>query len=308
MRFQHLAMASILCGAMGSIGAEATAQQATVSTPMNSVSDSFFERIGTNWGFNWNGVHARFGGGNMALPQFGRYDPSAGLHGGFGVRGPGGSGFLNFGMAQGSRRSAVSQTPSITLMNGRPGFFSDTSQSPFVIGYIPVVGGFPTIRSLMPAPLPVVDTADRMAPSQYSNRVQTMRRLMADRAEASTEQPVGDGVIEGAAQRHVRAMAHRPPEPAAVNVPTAPAVGRAFEPNQTSSATRAVPSVAEARRLRELERQSQNTEALVYWERGQAAEKAGKPNVATIHYRMALKRATGELRRQVLHRLEEVGS
>jgi len=299
MRFQHLAMALILCGAMGSIGAEATAQQATVSAPMNSVSDSFFERIGTSWGFNWHGVHARFGGGNLALPQFGRYDPSAGLHGGFGVRGPGGSGFLNFGMAQGSRRSAVSQTPSITLMNGRSGFFSDTSQSPFVIGYIPVVGGFPTIRSLTPAPLPMVETTDR---------VQTMRRLMADRAEALAEPSAGDGVIEGAAQRHVRAMVHRPPEPAAVNAPATPAVGGAFELAPTSSAARAVPSVAEARRLRELERPSQNTEALVYWERGQASEKAGKPNVAKIHYRMALKRATGELRRQILRRLEKVGS
>jgi hypothetical protein len=71
-----------------------------------------------------------------------------------------------------------------------------------------------------------------------------------------------------------------------------------------SSAAQAVPSVAEARRLHELEEQSENAEAQSLLDRGMAAEKAGKPNIAKIYYRQAANHATGELQQEALRRLE----
>ena len=44
--------------------------------------------------------------------------------------------------SQGDRRSNVLQAPKVTLFNGQQAFVSDTSQSPFVISVIPVVGDF----------------------------------------------------------------------------------------------------------------------------------------------------------------------
>ena len=48
--------------------------------------------------------------------------------------------FIN--AAQGDRRSNVLQAPKVTLFNGQQAFVSDTSQRPFVISVIPVVGDF----------------------------------------------------------------------------------------------------------------------------------------------------------------------
>ena len=73
---------------------------------------------------------------------------------------------------------------------------------------------------------------------------------------------------------------------------------------QSSSAGRAVPSVVEARRLRQLEQAAQNGEAAVLYERGQTAEDGGKPGVAKIYYNRALKLASGDLRKRILARLK----
>jgi hypothetical protein len=316
---RHPAAWIVLCGATAVVAAEATAQQATISTPMRNVNDSFFERIGMSWGFNFNGINAQFGNANLANPQFGRPDAGAGLTSGFSIRNGANNASFNFGMAQGSRRSMVTQTPSVTMMNGQSGFFSDTSQSPFVISYVPVVGGFPTLGSLWPMMPPMPYSADLAgggdSPMHYTDRVQAMRRLMAERNRTAAQQLDEPAAIEGEAQRQVRAMAQPPAprnvdpaEPAAKPVAGGPAIGAALGPDSASSATRAVPSVAEARRLHEIEQHAQDGEAQVLLERGQAAEDEGKPNVARIYYQMALKRATGEVRQQALAKLNALSS
>ena len=48
--------------------------------------------------------------------------------------------FIN--AAQGDKRTNVLQAPKVTLFNGQQAFVSDTSQTPFVISVIPVVGDF----------------------------------------------------------------------------------------------------------------------------------------------------------------------
>ena len=122
--------------------ADAPAQQVTVSTPYHALSDSFFENMGTSWGLQGRNWNFSFGGGNpnMAAPQFGGFDPQAGANFGFSQQGGKVNGGFSGNWSAGSRRSFVGQVPSITLTNGVPGFIADTSQTPFVVGYVPIVG------------------------------------------------------------------------------------------------------------------------------------------------------------------------
>ena len=277
----------------------AAVQQVTVTTPMHSVSDGFFERTGVHWGFNWKGLHASFGGPNMAVPPFGGFDPSAGLHSGFAVRRPGFNGFMNFAAGQGYRQSFVTQAPSVTLFNGQPGYISDMSISPFVIGQIPVVGGFSTAPygGVIPQPifstslpagvLPVVDPRNPRVRAMQEQLARTGgAAAVPHRPNGPNLQPLGPA---GAAMR---------PEAARRDPPAA----------QASSAARAVPGVEEARRLHQAEKTAGNNEAMVLFERGRTAEEDGKPNVARIYYRMAAERATGPLRGLARARLDALSS
>ena len=120
--------------------ADVGAQQVTVSTPYHSVGESFFEHMGTTWGLRGKNWFFSFGAPYFAAPPFGGFDPSAGANFGFGFQRGGVSGLWSGNFSQGLRRSFISQTPSVTLQNGLPGYVFDTSQSPFVISYVPVVG------------------------------------------------------------------------------------------------------------------------------------------------------------------------
>jgi hypothetical protein len=66
--------------------------------------------------------------------------------------------------------------------------------------------------------------------------------------------------------------------------------------------------VAEAKRLHQAEKQQQSQEALTLVERGRNAETTGKKNVAKVYYQMAYRRASGELREEVLKRLQSLDS
>jgi len=135
--------------------AELTAQQVTVSTPYHSLSDSYYENMGTSWGLSGPNWSFRFGGSpTQAAPQFGGFDPNAGANFGLQRQSGGNRGFFNGNWSSGYRQSFVSQTPSVTLTNGVPGFIADASQSPFVISYVPIVGfpppgGYPRYAVLL---------------------------------------------------------------------------------------------------------------------------------------------------------------
>jgi len=83
----------------------------------------------------------RQGSYGLATPQFGGYDASAGAQLGFAILSDIEAYFF-IEAAQGDKRSNVLQAPKVTLFNGQQAFVSDTSQSPFVISVIPVVGDF----------------------------------------------------------------------------------------------------------------------------------------------------------------------
>jgi len=83
----------------------------------------------------------RQGSYDLAIPQFGGFDANAGTQLGFAILSDI-EAFFFINAAQGDRRSNVLQAPKVTLFNGQMAFVSDTSQSPFVISVIPVVGDF----------------------------------------------------------------------------------------------------------------------------------------------------------------------
>ena len=83
----------------------------------------------------------RQGSYDLAVPTFGGFNASAGASLGFAILSDI-EAFFFINAAQGDTRSNVLQAPKVTLFNGQQAFVSDTSQSPFVISVIPVVGDF----------------------------------------------------------------------------------------------------------------------------------------------------------------------
>jgi len=297
------------------------AQQATVQTPLHTVGDSFYERIGLQWGLNFPGGFARFGGPSVGVPPFGRFDPNAGLNFGLGFRGGNVNGFLNGAFAQGFQRSFVTQAPVLTLTNGVPGYVGDASISPFVVGSIPVVGGAPVFSN------PRLPT--------YSSGVgsDAVRQALQSVRSGQPSGPVGQVANLPHQERQVGNLPHQQPqvgnlphqEPQVGNLPhQEPQVGNLphQEPTaapakvpedssaerlaaaQASSAGQAAMSVAEARRLHAAELEAAQQEAQRYWQKGLAAEKEGSLASARIYYRLAAKRATGEFQKRILDRLE----
>lgn len=75
----------------------------------------------------------------LGVPQFGQ--PTNVANFGFAILSDIEAYFL-VNASQGDRRSNVLQAPKVTLFNGQTAFVSDTSQTPFVISVVPVVGDF----------------------------------------------------------------------------------------------------------------------------------------------------------------------
>jgi hypothetical protein len=301
------------------------AQQATVTTPYRSASEGYFEHLGTSWGLRGKNWFFSFGGNPLqAAPGFGGFDPSAGANLGFGFRTGGVNGYFNANWAQGCRRSLVSQAPCVTLQNGLPGYFSDTSQSPFVIGQIPVVGGFPTVMNYVPVqPLPPGAIPGPGASGVGRDAV--LNALRAARGKRSASQPFQHTAPAGVPAPNAGNPAIPPAVPKPAGGEDLVRAGRGSSGRATastpagglrgkltaarpSSAERPAPSVAEARRLHAAEQASQNDAALAWVERARHAESVGKPNVAKVYYQWAARRATGRLREQIDGRLAELGS
>ncbi len=149
--------------------------QVTIEVRFITLNDNFFERIGVDFdffidsklpppqdpdnpienveksvvvGLDAPGVFSadldipfRQNSFGLAVPQFGGFDAAAGAEMGFAILSDI-EAFFFVSAAQGDRRSNVLQAPKVTLFNGQQAFVSDTSQSPFVISVIPVVGDF----------------------------------------------------------------------------------------------------------------------------------------------------------------------
>ena len=141
MRTRHTTLAAGLLAILA-VAAPSQAQQFTAATPFHTLHDSFFENQSITWAGNYRGVNFSFGSAALSTPQFGTPNNSAGLTTNFGYFNKYGQIAFGLNFGQGSNQTSVTQTPSVTLMNGQQAFVSDTSQTPFVISVIPVVGDF----------------------------------------------------------------------------------------------------------------------------------------------------------------------
>ncbi len=234
------------------------AQQIVTGTPFNSLNDGYFERYGIGWGLNWHGGYARFGLPNQVIPPFGKFNPSGGLQSGWRFGNGNFNGVIFLSAAQGIYSSYTSNAPFITSMNGYPGAFYDLSQSPFVTGFIPVVGDCPAFGPRMPG----IVSRNSSAQSNSLDRVQVMRRLLASQNQAKTAE------IEE-------------PDPGLAMLPRrSSAVFKQdglLITSSNSSAERPAPGIAEAKRLYEQEKNSANDEVSALFDRAKRPKKAASP-------------------------------
>jgi hypothetical protein len=208
------------------------------------------------------------------------------------------------------------------MMNGQSGFISDSSLTPFVMGVVPVVG------SLAPAGPAVADASAVQLPSfgMFSAATSVSvpdqgSALLGGLGSASGGQVQAGlpglrnsalGSSRGAGNAQLRATVHdfQKADAALLGAGAGMSFARREDPAaralagaSSSTAGQGVPSVAEARRLREAEQDAQNAEARQWFERGQAAEQDAKTAAAKIYYQMAARRASGELKQSILARL-----
>ena len=163
MRTWHTTLAAGVLGTLVAVAVPGQAQQVTMGTRFHTLSDSFYENSSINWSgtYLWPinntkntqfsnvfpGVTFSFGAPNLAKPQFGSPDPSAGLSTNFAILNKNTQIAFGINYGQGYKQSAITQVPSVTFMNGQTGYVSDTSQTPFVISVVPVVGASPSRHS-----------------------------------------------------------------------------------------------------------------------------------------------------------------
>lgn len=242
------------------------AQQTTGGTPLSTAGHSFHENIGFTWGLQGNGWF--FNSPGLAPPPFGAGGGGASLGGGFGWGG------LRLVAEQGASTTMSSQSPSVTVMNGGTGYFSDTTIRPFVTGLFPVVGNMPRAPAL-----PTVGGNNINPVLERLARLEAEGRLAApaapvDKAKGEREAPplaLGGAVLGG-----------------------------------PSSAERGDLSVAEIKARRAAAAPDQEAEVAACLAKAQAAEADGKPGVARVYYEMAARRATGDRQQQILVKLREL--
>ena len=292
-------------------------QQVRNEVRFNTLNDSFYERQGVNFGFNLRGadpaggrgvvgldptgqatpngdLQFRQGGATSATPPFGGHD--AGTDGtlGFATRGGGGDLLFNFFGGQGSTRSNVTQAPVVVIPNGGQGFVSDTSQTPFVTGVVPVVGA-PNMAAMTGYGMPLMSqpqsvVQQRLQQLKYDQlREATQRSSPRDSAtQAALSEEVQNGNLDGENTRgDIR-------------------LGGGTSSGGPSSADRGDLSVAEIRRQQTEGTTAEDAELASLMARAQGALDAGKANVAAIYYKMAARRATGEQKQQIINTLREL--
>lgn len=281
----HSCWASLAIVVGASLSSGVGAQQVHVQTPVTRSSSSYHEHFGVRWGYNWRGPRGYFffnnGGWNGSLPPFGGYDPNNAATIGIGGRGNNSNFYLNFTASQGSQRTVTGISPSLTLTNGYPGYLFSGQVTPFVTGFVPVVGnggawpyspGGPVMLSRPPTIL-----EERLARLQ-AGEGQTNRPSSSDSPTSNEEESFAAN---------------------SSGLPSRTAVGSA------STAEHGDVSLAEIRRQQAEEDRRRAAEAALLEAKGDTALAAGKLDVAKQYYRLALKLADAERRESLQRKLRE---
>ena len=276
------------------------AQQVQLTSPYQTMSDSFYENFGFG-GINMGrsgpggGWYFNTGPAGSTPPQFGGYDPGADARFGMRFGGPLGFGF-NMLAGQGSSRSNTVTAPTIVMPNGGSGSLFSGSIRPFVTGVVPIVGNAPAV--------PMMPIAPQYSVSPLAQRLAQLQQQPATQAGAGADRdpvPVAP-----------------PPRPAADDagplvikggqVQGDPEAGRpaAAAASGDSTANHGDLSVAEIRRQQAAEEAARLEEIQVRIEKAKGLEEAGKPGQAKIYYQQAATRADGELKQQLLDKIRSL--
>lgn len=294
--------------------------QVQITSPFHSLNDSYYERIGVDFDFSFKPgrgvvgldqfgnptrdgrIHFNQGSFNSAVPQFGGYDPTADATFGFGGFGSKFSPRLNFALGQGSNRSHVMQAPTVVMHDGQRGFVSDTSQRPFVTGVIPVVGaGMPMMQ---PSP-PISPVKQALARMEAEKKLDRQRQQRAER-EVPREQvrvdPFGDPVMP-ARDDGALLLGKDRPAPASDDEPLvlkgSSGSGDANPAGESAEDERVDQAAADAARQEEVR-------SRIVQARGH--EDAGRLGIARIYYQQAAARADGELKKELLEKIQSLGN
>lgn len=277
------------------------AQQVQLTSPLQTINDSFYENFGFGGihmgrGGPGGGWHLNTGPANSTPPPFGGYDPAADARFGMQFGGPFGLGF-NMLAGQGSTRSNTVTAPTIVIPNGGTGSIFSGSIRPFVTGVIPVVGNA-QYGPMMPmmAPQPSVSP-------------------LAERVAQLQQQQAATQAAAGAAPGPVPAVQPAPPargdRPLVINggplAAQAPAGRSATSASDNdSTANHGDLSVAEIRRQQAARDATQLEEIQARIEKARGLEETGKPGQAKIYYQQAATRADGELKKQLLEKIRSL--
>jgi len=282
------------------------AQQVQLTSPFQSINDSFYENFGFG-GINLGrsgpggGWYFRTGPAGSAPPPFGGYDPSADARFGMQFGGPFGLGF-NMLAGQGSARTHTMTAPTIVIPNGGSGYLFSGSMVPFVTGVIPVVGNAPMMPMVPQTQSSLSPLAERVA--------QLQQQQAAGQAPANAAPAAG---LNPAPAWNPAPVLPAPEEAPLVLKGGRAAVGEAAaRPAISGSATDSSAnhgdiSVAEIRRQQAQQDAARQEEIQVRIEKARGYEEAGKPGLAKIYYQQAATRADGELKKQLLDKVRSLG-
>ena len=297
----------------GLIASQAFGQMVTTSSPFNSVSSGYHETMGTSWslgGKNWSiGFNQ---GGNLGQSQFG--GSGGGTSTGFAFGNKNFSGQFRGGWSQGSNRSLVSQTPSVTTMNGAPGMVSDTMVSPFVISNYPVVGSWANAPGTN-----FVDPTGGALSGNWGRTVQNPVIVDAlNRVRAAQDNPalVNDSdrmlqaALGGQAARSIRENRNSLENDADLSAAGSSGLSNSLDSSNTSntsvsgftnesSAEVAVGSLAEMRKLRQQENAELQEKVQTYLEKARKATTDGRTKAAASYYKTAYKYADRDTKREI---------
>ena len=285
-----IATAAAMLLAAGSARAQFFGPQTTITTPSHNISDSFYERNGIDFDFDIGGFRFRQGSFDTAIPSVGGFTSDRdGARGGFAVRKGNNRARIRWAFGQGSNRTHSVQAPVVTVANGQQGFVTNTTQIPFVTNVIPVVnnwrgGGMNMVQPNF-ASMPGYDTSPITSVTPYyGNATAGLEDRMRAAALAASRE-------EAPRRRKPRA------EPAAQ--PQVDEHTQRLYEARGSSAGQPAPSIAAIRASQADSDNSEQGEALSFYERGKKAEEQGKIGVAKIYYRNALQTARGKLRDEI---------
>jgi hypothetical protein len=302
------------------------------TTPLQSNSDRFFESGNMNWSLRGPNFFATFGGPNIGVPRFSGYNPNAGISSGWAFNSRKFCGNFGFNFSQGFERISATTAPSLMLSNGQTGQFFSGVRRQFVYSLVPVVS--PGGGAFFSSPNPALQQQYRQ-PCTVAEQV-LRGDVVLPKSQAATQYVPGssgsntttdpyDPATERAnsayawfqhhSQNYVPVSQRKPTTKVAVPSdlvapPPPPAfVDPVSEPlkNPLSNVSKLLASSNEEASLVKTDATSASQSiAQIYFQRGLDAEADKDVTKAGFLFRMAVERASGDLRDRIEKRLENL--